>query len=128
MSAIAERDGRKRGYPVKAGVSLASNVPTVLDAGYLTDVTDGSGAALSAGVTTFEVDNSAGASGDVMGEVVSGEHKFVNNGDITVANAGATAYFVDDSTVSSDSATSTRNAAGMITQVDSDGVWVETGV
>jgi len=128
MGAIAERIGRKRAYLVKAATVLASNVPTVLDAGYLTDVNDGAGAALSAGVTTFEIDNSAGASGDVMGEVVAGEHKFVNAGDITVANAGDTAYFVDDSTVSSSSATSTRNAAGKITQVDSDGVWVELGV
>ncbi len=128
MGAIAERDGRKRGYPMKAGVSLAANVPAVLDGGYLTDVTDGSGAAISAGVTTFEVDNSTGVSGELMGEVVAGEHKFANNGDITVANAGDTAYFVDDSTVSSDSATSSRNAAGAITQVDGDGVWVALGV
>ncbi|WP_051298678.1 hypothetical protein [Marinobacterium litorale] len=128
MGAIAERDGRKRGYPMKAGANLAANVPAVLDSGYLTDVSDGSGSATSAGVTTFEADNSAGANGDVIAEVVSGEHKFANNGDITVANAGATAYFVDDSTVSSDSATSSRNAAGTITQVDGDGVWVALGV
>lgn len=128
MGAIAERDGRKRGYPMKAGANLAANVPAVLDAGYLTAVTDGSGSATSAGVTTFEVDNSTGVSGELMGEVVVGEHKFANNGDITVANVGATSYFVDDSTVSSDSNTSARNAAGTITQVDGDGVWIALGV
>jgi len=128
MGAIAERDGRKRGYPMKAGVSLAANVPAVLDGGYLTAVADGAGAATSAGVTTFEVDNSTGVSGELMGEVVAGEHKFANAGDITAASVGSPAYFVDESTVSADSATSSRNAAGTIVQVDGDGVWVALGV
>lgn len=128
MSAKAQRQGLKRAYGVKAGVVISGNTPAVLDAGYLTTVADGGGSALSAGVTTLEVDNSAGANGEVLAEVVSGDHKFANSGDITVASVGSTAYFVDDSTVSIDHATNTRNAAGKITQVDGDGVWVETGV
>ncbi|SEQ24620.1 hypothetical protein SAMN03080615_00880 [Amphritea atlantica] len=127
MSAKAERVGRKRAYGVKAGVTLNANTPTVLDAGYLTAVTDGSGAALSAGVTTFEVDNSAGSNGSIIAEVVSGEHKFTNSGDIAVTDVGATAYFVNDSTLSIDHATNTLNAAGKIIQVDGDGVWVALG-
>jgi len=61
-------------------------------------------------------------------EVVTGEHKFTNSGDIAVTNVGDTAYYVDDSSVSSSHNTNSRNAAGIITQVDSDGVWVKTGV
>lgn len=128
MGVIAERDGRKRGYPMKAAVALAAGVAAVLDGGYLTDVTDGAGAALSAGVLTFGGDNSAGANGDVVAEVVSGEHKLANAGDITVANVGDTGYFVDGSMVSGSSNTGARNAAGTIVQVDDDGVWVELGL
>lgn len=128
MSAIAERDGRKRGYPVKAGVVLASNTPAVLDAGFLTTVTDGGGSAKSAGVTSFGVDNNIGGNGDVTAEVVTGEHKFANSGDITNAHVGDLAYYVSDTSVSISHATNSRNVAGIITQVDSGGVWVETGV
>lgn len=126
MGALAEREGRKRAYPVKAGAVINSNTPAVLVSGYLTTVDVLTG--LSAGVTTFEVDNSAGADGAVLAEVVAGEHKFSNAGDISAANVGQTAYFVTDSQVSISDATSTRNAAGKITQVDGNGVWVHTGV
>ncbi|PHS48761.1 MAG: hypothetical protein COB05_04425 [Marinobacter sp.] len=128
MGAIAERDGRKRGYPMKAGVVLAAGVPAVLDDGYLTTVTDGAGSALSAGVLTLGEDNRVGASGDIVAEVVAGEHKFANAGDITVATVGNVAYFVDESTVSSSSDTGSRNAAGKVTQIDNDGVWVMLGL
>ena len=126
MGALAEREGRKRAYPVKAGAVISSNTPTVLVSGYLTTVDVLTG--LSAGVTTFEVDNSAGADGAVLAEVVTGEHKFSNAGDIAAANVGQTAYFVTDSQVSISDATATRNAAGKITQVEGNGVWVFTGV
>lgn len=126
MSALAEREGRKRDYPVKAGAVIAPNTPVVLVSGYLTTVDVLTG--IPAGVTTFEVDNSLGADGAVRAEVVTGEHKFSNAGDITVANVGQTAYFVTDGQVSISDDTATRNAAGKITQVDVNGVWVSVGV
>jgi hypothetical protein len=128
MGAIAKRLKGKRGYPVKAAKSLVAGEPAVLDSGYLTNVTDGGGTATSAGVATFEADNSAGASGDITAEVETGEHKFANAGDITVAHVGSTAYYVDASTVSISHDTNSRNPSGTITQVDSDGVWVNVGV
>ncbi|MBU2967064.1 hypothetical protein Q4508_12560 [Amphritea sp. 2_MG-2023] len=127
MTAIAERLGRKRAYGVKTGVTLNANTPAVLVSGYLTSVTDGAGAGISAGVTTFEVDNSAGANGTILAEVVAGEHKFANSGDIAVTDVGATAYFVDDAIVSASHDTNSRNPAGKIIQVDGDGVWVNLG-
>nr|WP_067289880.1 hypothetical protein [Marinobacterium profundum] len=127
MGAIAERLGRKRAYPVKAATVLSQNEPALLASGYLTPVSGGTGT--SVGVTTLGADNSTGANGDVRAEVVTGEHKFVNNAaDITVSMVGATAYWVDASTVSSSDDTASRPAAGKITQVDSDGVWIDIGV
>jgi hypothetical protein len=126
MSALAEREGRKRAYPVKAGAVINPNTPTVLVGGYLTTVDVLTG--IAAGVTTFEVDNSLGADGAARAEVVTGEHKFSNAGDITVASVGQTAYFVTDGQVSISDDTATRNTAGKITQVDVNGVWVSVGV
>lgn len=126
MSALAEREGRKRDYPVKAGAVIAPNTPAVLVSGYLTTIDVLTG--IAAGVTTFEVDNSLGADGAARAEVVTGEHKFSNGGDITVAHVGQTAYFVTDGQVSISDDTATRNAAGKITQVDVNGVWVSVGV
>lgn len=128
MSAIAERNGRKRAYPVAAGVVINPNTPYVLVSGYLDIVTAGSGAGVSAGVSTLDVDNSAGAAGAEYAEVVAGEHKFSNAGDITVASVGSDCYFVSDAQVSIGSDTGARNKAGKITQVDADGVWVFVGV
>jgi hypothetical protein len=128
MSAIAERDGRKRAYPIAAGVAVTPNTPYVLVAGYLNVVTAGAGAGISAGVSTLDVDNTNGSAGQQRAEVVVGEHKFGNAGDITVATVGSDCYFVTDAQVSSDSNTGARNKAGKVTQVDTDGVWVQVGV
>lgn len=129
MGARAERDGRKRAYPMKAAITLPPNTAAVLDAnGRLTTVADGGATATSAGVTTLGADNSAGANDAIRGEVVAGAHKLVNSGDITIAHVGDTAYFVDADTVSISHATNTRAAAGAIIQVDDDGVWVKLGV
>lgn len=125
MSNKAKRLGNLRGYPVKAAIALAMSEPLVLDAGYGTNVL---GAGTCVGLTTMAVDNSAGANGELWVEVQVGEHKFVNSGDITVADVGEPAYLVDGDSVSIDSATDTRSLAGTITQVDADGVWVKVGV
>ncbi len=80
------------------------------------------------GVAQEYVDNSAGAAGDVRVETRRGVFPFVNSAsadEITRADIGATAYIVDDQTVAKTSATNTRSVAGVIRDVDSDGVWVE---
>lgn len=43
---------------------------------------------------------------------------------ITVADIGAACYIVDDQTVAKTSGTSTRSPAGIIDDVDAQGVWV----
>lgn len=76
------------------------------------------------------VDNSAGSAGDLNIQVCRGIHRFANSsstGAITQADVGKVCYVVDDSTVSRLDA-GTRPIAGKVLEVDSSGVWVETGI
>ncbi|MEE2025034.1 hypothetical protein [Alkalimonas mucilaginosa] len=123
---IAKRIGVKRAYPVAAATSLHVNTIAVLAAGLAIPLAQAAGTELSAGVVTFAVNN-PGAAGAVRVEVEAGEHKFTTT-DIVAADVGATAYFVDDRTVSKSHDTNSRPIAGKIIQVDDDGVWVELGV
>ena len=121
----ATRSGGKRKYPVKAATKLAGNTAILLVAGLAVPVSLTAG--LSAGVATFEVDNTNGSDGAAFVEVVSGEHKLLNSGDITRADVGNPAFFVNAKSVARVN-TGGRPAAGKITQVDDDGVWVLLGV
>ncbi len=80
------------------------------------------------GVAQEQVDNSAGAAGDKRVETSRGCFPFANSSagdEVTRADIGGTAYIVDDQTVAKTNGTNTRSAAGVIRDVDSDGVWVE---
>ncbi len=80
------------------------------------------------GIVQETVDNTAGANGAVSGKVRRGCFKFGNSsaGDlIAVADYGAQCFIVDDQTVAKTNGSSTRSVAGIIRQVDADGVWVE---
>ena len=75
-----------------------------------------------------QVDNSAGANGDVTVNVRRKKvFKFKNYGSdlVTQAELGKVCYIVDDETVAKTNGTSTRSAAGTVVGIDSDGVWVE---
>lgn len=74
------------------------------------------------------VDNTGGANGDVTVRVRKGVFRFNNSaaGDaITAADVGANCYIVDDETVAKTNGANTRSVAGVIDQVDADGVWVK---
>jgi hypothetical protein len=80
------------------------------------------------GVAQEQVDNSTGAAGAQLVNSRRGCFPFINSAaadEITRADIGATAYIVDDQTVAKTNGTNTRSAAGVIRDVDSDGVWVE---
>ncbi len=77
------------------------------------------------GVAQELADNTAGADGAIKVKVRRGLHRFANDGTITIADIGATAYIVDDQTVADNNGTGTRSAAGTIRDVDTTGVWVE---
>jgi len=76
-------------------------------------------------------DNSLGANGAINGEVRAGIFKWANSSstdEITKAEIGDNCFIVDDQTVAKTDGTGTRSIAGRVMQVDTDGVWVQTGL
>lgn len=73
-------------------------------------------------------DNRDGAAGDLRIETRRGVFAFANSAgadEITRADIGEPAYIVDDQTVAKTSATNSRSVAGVIRDLDADGVWIE---
>lgn len=73
------------------------------------------------------VDNSAGSAGDLTCDFRKGIFRFANSAaadEITIADIGSPAYAVDDQTVAKTDGTSTRSIAGIVDDVDANGVWV----
>lgn len=73
------------------------------------------------------VDNSSGADGNLNVDFRPGFFRFANSAgadEITVAEIGDVAFIVDDQTVAKTDGTSTRSPAGIIDNVDDQGVWV----
>lgn len=73
------------------------------------------------------VDNSTGAAGDAQLLVQPGTFRFANSlttDKITIADIGKACFVVDDQTVAKTSATATRSKAGVVDDVDDQGVWV----
>lgn len=72
-------------------------------------------------------DNTSGSDGDLNVDVEEGIFKFANLGTdlVTKAELGKVCYIADNQTVAKTSGTNTRSPAGLVRQVDSDGVWVE---
>ncbi len=129
-SVLARRSGTKRAYPVKAAATIAACVPVFLTAGIASDFDGADGTSKFAGVSTFAVDNSAGAVGAVKVEVEGGSDliAFANAGDVVAASVGVTAYFTDAYTVSIDSDTDSRPIAGWISEVSDGLVWVRSSI
>lgn len=69
-------------------------------------------------------DNSSGAAAAINVKVRAGVFRWGNGDSIDKINIGDTAYIVDDQTVSK--ANASQSAAGIIVDVDSVGVWVDT--
>jgi len=74
------------------------------------------------------VDNTGGADGAVTVKVRTGKRfKFKNLAadPVTQASQGKVAYIVDDETVAATNGAGTRSAAGIVTNVDADGIWIK---
>ncbi|MGF1688708.1 hypothetical protein L4C36_18820 [Photobacterium japonica] len=124
----AKRSGTRRDYPVKGGQYIGGNVVVMLAAGLAVGLASAAPGDSCAGVSSLGIDNRHGVDGESRIGVEVGEHKFQNSGDIINASVGSDAFFADEHSVSLDSATNTRPKAGVITQVDDDGVWVWLGI
>lgn len=116
--------------PVAAATKIYAGAMVMIDAGYAKPSATATGK-LICGRAESTVDNSAGAAGDKVIAVRRGVFKWENSaaGDlIAQAHVGTVCYAVDDQTVARTDGTGTRSPAGIVLQVESDGVLVETGV
>jgi hypothetical protein len=95
----------------------------VLDGGYARPGVSAAGLA-AVGRAEETVDATSAADGALFVDVRKGTFKWANNGAdaLTAADIGATAYVLDDATVTKTGAG--KSAAGVVHQVDGDGVWV----
>lgn len=95
-------------------------------AGYLVQGQTATGL-VGVGVCQKVVDNSAGANGDLRADFELDVHQFDNSSgadEITIADIGALCYAVDDQTVAKTNGSNSRSPAGLIENVDAQGVWV----
>lgn len=131
MPLTAERDTKERearlvSAPVAATKKLFAGGLACLDAAG--NATPGAVATtlLAAGRVEETVDNTTGAAGDVRVTYKKGLFKFANHGAdlVTRTEIEKTCYIVDDFTVAKTTGGATRSAAGIVKDVDSDGVWV----
>lgn len=97
------------------------------------DLTPGATATglIAVGRAEETVDNSDGSAGDLTCRVRTGVFRWANStstDEITDAQIGDTCYVVDDQTVAKTSDSSARSPAGIVVDVDAQGVWVRSGV
>lgn len=84
-------------------------------------------ALVGVGVAERTWDNSAGLAGDMIVTYRPGVWRMANSAAadaITIAEIGDLCFAVDDQTVAKTNGTSSRSPAGIIVDVDAQGVWV----
>jgi hypothetical protein len=121
--------GTKESHPVKAGVKIFVGALVCLDANGW--AVPGSTATTLTVIGRAEetIDNTSGANGDLNVKVARGRFRWANSaaGDLIArTEIGKTVYIVDDQTVAKTNGTNTRSAAGIVRDVDAQGVWVES--
>jgi hypothetical protein len=115
--------------PMKAATKIFAGALVVSDAGYAAPGRTALGL-IALGVARKDVDNSAGANGDLLADIERGAFPFNNSAGvdaITQAHLGKDCYIVDDNTVALTDGYGTRSKAGRIVEVTSSAVIVEVG-
>ncbi|MBN9504926.1 MAG: hypothetical protein J0I69_02775 [Altererythrobacter sp.] len=132
MALSADRNTpRRQGDILSGGVAASTKVfagALVMRnaAGYLTKGAAATGA-VGVGRAEEQVDNSAGSAGDAVLRYRPGTFRFKNSGSadaITIAEIGDKCFVVDDETVAKTDGSSSRSPAGIVEDVDAQGVWV----
>jgi hypothetical protein len=119
-----KRDGEEINRPVAASTKIfAGSLVAINASGYLVPGSVSTTLKVQGRAEEY-VDNSAGANGDLTCKVRRGVFLYDNDGTVALADIGKTAYIVDDQTVADNDGSEARSAAGVIEDVDSDGVWV----
>lgn len=128
MAALAKdriaphRDGLEFVFPMAANAKIYAGAIVMLSAtGYAAPAT-AAALLVVAGVAQEQVDNTGGADGAQSVRVRKGAFKFANGDAIAQADVGELAWASDDQTVAK--AAAGKSPVGIITEVESDGVWV----
>jgi hypothetical protein len=127
-AAIANRDTVKKQITTRGGAKVKG--ATTIFAGTLIALTAGFAAPGSAALGLYALGRSAskvvnaGADGDTTVDYEPGIYRWANGDAIARADVGKRAFIVDDQTVSKDGVG--KSLAGIIIDVDADGVWVWT--
>jgi hypothetical protein len=112
--------------PVKAAVNCHAGGLAVLDGAYVKPGVTGTGL-IAVGRFEAVADNTNGANGAISVAVRTGCFRWANSSggdEITAAEIGDTCFIVDDQTVAKTSDSASRSPAGVIFDVDAQGVWV----
>lgn len=120
------RAGFRRAAPVAADAVCHAGAIAVANAtGYAEPASTATGL-IALGVFHALADNTGGADGDLEVEIERGFFHFANDGGDPIAATaiGSTCYLVDDQTVAATDGTGTRSPAGIVDEVDDNGVWV----
>lgn len=122
-----QRAGDKFAFPVAASTTIyVGGMVTLLATGGYAVPAGTASAGVCVGVAEETVTNS-GAAGDVYVSVRRGVFQYKNSasGDLIArADIGSACYIVDDETVAKTDDSGAREAAGVIYDVDANGVWV----
>jgi hypothetical protein len=114
-------------HPIKGGVTIFPGALVVLDpAGWAMPGQPGVGLKSVGRSDSNQV--SATTNGERAVRTRRGRFSYANSAGadtITRADIGNSAYVVDDQTVAKTSGSATRSVAGIIRDVDAQGVWVE---
>ena len=120
-------EGDIRRGDVAASVKIYAGAIVMRDAqGNLTKGATATGA-IGVGRAEALVDNSTGAAGDLTLDYRPGVFRYANSAGadaIAKADIGAKVFIVDDQTVAKTDGTATRSPAGIVDNVDANGVWV----
>lgn len=123
----ARRDGVAYQRGLAAGAVAIAGGIAVLNAGGFSQPGTTATGLVADGIYQETVANT-GANGAIAAPVLKGVFRLANSAAadlITIAEIGDICFIVDDQTVAKTDATGTRSAAGVIKDVDADGVWVE---
>jgi len=124
------KEGDLISIPVAASVTIYAGALTVINStGFAAPGSTATGLTV-AGRAETEADNASGSNGAVNVTVRRGVFKYDNSGTDPVgeANLYGVCYIVDDHTVSKTNGSGTQSIAGVVLEVDSDGIWIDTTI
>lgn len=122
------RSGDMREFPVKAGAKIWQGALVAIDATGHAVAASEDAAQRVIGRADETADNTAGADGAIRCRARVAVFRWNNStgvDEIVASDIGGAAFAVDDQTVAKTSASDTRPVAGVIFDVDADGVWIK---